>query len=83
MSFYEEEIKKLVSISEINALIGEFLQKDDFFCIEAKYYKDVIENSENYMKRVRIIGDFGHSKKCKLEIFDKSRQPFRAVCLFL
>lgn len=49
----DEEIKRLVSIDEINALIGEFLQKDDLFCVEAKYYKDVRNNQQN-KKRIRI-----------------------------
>lgn len=49
----DEEIKRLVSINEINALIGEYLLKDDLFCVEAKYYKDVKKNQQN-KKRIRI-----------------------------
>ncbi|MHB9305934.1 PIN domain-containing protein, partial [Fusobacterium polymorphum] len=37
----DDEIKKLVSIDEINNLIGEFIKNDDLFCVEAKYYQDV------------------------------------------
>ena len=49
----DEEIKRLVSIDEINALIGEYLQKDDLFCVEAKYYTDVKSNQQN-KKKIRI-----------------------------
>ena len=49
----DEEIKRFVSIDEINALIGEYLQKDDLFCVEAKYYKDIKNNQQN-KKRIRI-----------------------------
>ncbi|MCI8529558.1 MAG: ATPase [Lachnospiraceae bacterium] len=57
----DKEIKKLISIDEINALIGEFLQKDDFFCIEAKYYKDVKTNQQN-KKKIRIGIVYGADK---------------------
>lgn len=57
----DAEIRKLVSIDEINALIGEFLQKDDFFCIEAKYYKDVKTNQQN-KKKIRIGIVYGADK---------------------
>lgn len=49
----DEEIKRFVSIDEINALIGEYLQKDDLFCVEAKYYKDIKNNQQN-KKKIRI-----------------------------
>lgn len=49
----DKEIKKLVSIEEINSLIGEFLQKDDLFCVESKYYKDVKVNQQG-KKKIRI-----------------------------
>lgn len=49
----DEEIKRLVSIDEINALIGGYLQKDDLFCVEAKYYTDVKSNQQN-KKKIRI-----------------------------
>ncbi len=49
----DDEIKKLVSIDEINALIGDYLQKDDIFCVESKYYKDVKIKQQN-KKKIRI-----------------------------
>ena len=57
----DEEIKRLVSIDEINALIGEYLQKDDLFCVEAKYYKDAKNNQQN-RKRIRIGIVYGADK---------------------
>lgn len=57
----DDEIKKLISIDEINARIGEFLQKDDFFCIEEKYYKDVKTNQKN-KKKIRIGIVYGADK---------------------
>ena len=55
------EIEKLVSIDEINNLIGEFIKKDDLFCVEAKYYQDVKINQPN-KKNIRIGIVFGADK---------------------
>ena len=63
-------LKGRLDEDKIMCMLNTEFDKDLF----PKYYKDVIENSENYMKRVRIIGDFGHSKKCKLEIFEDSKK---------
>lgn len=49
----DEKIKRLVSINEINALIGEYLQEDDIFCVADRYYKDVKKNQQN-KKKIRI-----------------------------
>ena len=57
----DDEIKKLVSIDEINNLIGEFIKKDDLFCVEAKYYQDVKINQPN-KKNIRIGIVFGADK---------------------
>ena len=57
----DDEIKKLVSIDEINNLIGEFIKKDDLFCVEAKYYQDVKINQTN-KKNLRIGIVFGADK---------------------
>ena len=57
----DDEIKKLVSIDEINNLIGEFIKKDDLFGVEAKYYQDVKINQPN-KKNIRIGIVFGANK---------------------
>lgn len=66
----DKEIKKLVSIAEINSLIGEFLQKDDLFCVESKYYKDVKVNQQG-KKKVRIGIIYGADK---FEVESKGKQ---------
>lgn len=66
----DNEIKKLVSISEINSLIGEFLQKDDLFCVESKYYKDVKFNLPG-KKKIRIGIIYGADK---FEVESKGKQ---------
>lgn len=66
----DNEIKKLVSISEINSLIGEFLQKDDLFCVESKYYKDVKFNLQG-KKKIRIGIIYGADK---FEVESKGKQ---------
>lgn len=66
----DNEIKKLVSISEINSLIGEFLQKDDLFCVESKYYKDVKVNLQG-KKKIRIGIIYGADK---FEVESKGKQ---------
>ena len=57
----DEEIQRLVSISEINSLIGEFLQKDDLFCVAEKYYKEVKNNQKN-KKKIKIGIVYGADK---------------------
>lgn len=57
----DDEIKKLVSIDEINNLIGEFIKNDDLFCVEAKYYQDVKITQPN-KKNIRIGIVFGADK---------------------
>lgn len=57
----DDEIKKLVSIDEINNLIGEFIKNDDLFCVEAKYYQDVKISQPN-KKNLRIGIVFGADK---------------------
>lgn len=54
----DKDIKKLISIEEINAIIEECLQKDDLFCIDAKYYKEMNRNQQN-KKKIRIGIVFG------------------------
>ena len=49
----DEEIKKLVPIDKMDALMEEYLQKDDLFCIDAKYYKD-IKNNQQKNQKIRI-----------------------------
>ncbi len=66
----DKEIKKLVSIAEINLLIGEFLQKDDLFCVESKYYKDVKINLQG-KKKIRIGIIYGAEK---FELESKGKQ---------
>lgn len=66
----DKEIKKLVSIAEINSLIGELLQKDDLFCVESKYYKDVKVNQQG-KKKIRIGIIYGADK---FEIESKGKQ---------
>ena len=66
----DKEIKKLVSIVEINSLIGEFLQKDDLFCVESKYYKDVKVNQQG-KKKIRIGIIYGADK---FEVESKGKQ---------
>lgn len=57
----DDEIKKIVSIDEINNLIGEFIKNDDLFCVEAKYYQDVKISQPN-KKNLRIGIVFGADK---------------------
>lgn len=66
----DKEIKKLVSIEEINSLIGEFLQKDDLFCVESKYYKDIRVNQQG-KKKIRIGIIYGADK---FEVESKGKQ---------
>ena len=66
----DKEIKKLVSITEINSLIGEFLQKDDLFCVESKYYKDIKVNQQG-KKKIRIGIIYGADK---FEVESKGKQ---------
>lgn len=65
----DKEIKKIVSIDEINILISEFLQKNDLFCIENRYYKDVKVNLKN-KKKIRIGIIYG-ADKFKVENSEK------------
>lgn len=52
----DQEIKRFVSITDIKLLIGEYLQKDDLFCVEEKFYKDFKLNQQNKKKlRIGII----------------------------
>jgi len=82
----DKEIRKLVSIAEINSLIGEFLQKDDLFCVESKYYKDVKVNQQG-KKKIRIGIIYGADK---FEVESKGKQiiirvpdcEFRSVGLY-
>ena len=57
----DEEIKKFLSFNEINKLIEEFLEKEDLFCVEAKYYKDIKVKQLN-RKSIRIGIVFGADK---------------------
>lgn len=57
----DKEIRDLVSISEINSLIGNFLQKDDLFCIDSKYYTDMKVNQQA-KKKIRIGIIYGSDK---------------------
>lgn len=66
----DEEIKKLVSIAEINSLIGEFLQKDDIFCVESKFYKDIKINQQG-KKKIRIGIVYGADR---FEVESKGKQ---------
>lgn len=62
----DKEIKKMVSTSEINSLIDEFLQRDDLFCVEEKYFKDIKINQQK--KKIRIGILYGASQfevECK------------------
>lgn len=62
----DKEIKKIVSTSEINSLIDEFLQRDDLFCVEEKYFKDIKINQQK--KKIRIGILYGASQfevECK------------------
>ena len=67
----DDEIKKLVSIDKIDILIRELSEKDDLFCVEAKYYQDVKVNQPN-KKNIRIGIVFGDNKfevkKSKMQI---------------
>lgn len=57
----DKEIRKFVSISEINSLIGAFLQKDDLFFVESKYYVDIKVNQQA-KKKIRIGIIYGSDK---------------------
>lgn len=57
----DEEIKKLVTIDKIKDFIGEYIKKDDLFCVEAKYYQDVKVTQPN-KKNIRIGIVFGADK---------------------
>lgn len=57
----DKEIQKLVSFSDINSLIGDFLQEDDMFCVESKYYKEVKARQQN-KKKIRIGIVYGADK---------------------
>ncbi len=66
----DSEIRKLVSISEINSIIGDLLEKDDLFCVESKYYKDIKINQHN-RKKIRIGIVYGAEK---YELENKGKQ---------
>ena len=66
----DNRIKKLVSSAEINSLIGEFLQKDDLFCVESKYYKNVKVNLQG-KEKIRIGIIYGAEK---FELENKGKQ---------
>ncbi len=51
----DDEIKKIVSIDEINELIDDYLQRDDMFCVESKYYKNVKMNQQHKKVRIGIV----------------------------
>lgn len=57
----DEEIKKFLSFNEISKLIKELLEKEDLFCVEAKYYQDVKITQPN-KKNIRIGIVFGADK---------------------
>lgn len=82
----DKEIKKIVSIEEINSLIGELIQKDDLFCVESKYYKDVKDNQQG-KKKIRIGIIYGADKfevesKGKLIIIRVPDCKFRSMGLY-
>ncbi|MCI9127340.1 MAG: ATPase [Eubacterium sp.] len=66
----DTEIQKLVSMSEVNSLIGEFLQKDDLFCVESRYYKNMKVNLQG-KKKIRIGIIYGSDK---FEVESKGKQ---------
>ena len=52
----DKEIKKLISLDGLNTLICDYLQKDDMFCVDSKYYKDVkIKQQNNKRNRIGFI----------------------------
>lgn len=83
----DEEIQRIVAISEINSLIGECLQKDDLFCVEEKYYKNVKANQQNKKKlRIGVIygsEEFSVDSKGKQIIIRIPERDMRAYGLYL
>lgn len=63
----DKEIRNLVSLSEIHSLIRDFLQKDDLFCMDSKYYTDIKVNQQAKKKiRIGIIyGSETFEAECK------------------
>ena len=57
----DEEIKKFLSFNEISELVEDLLEKEDLFCVEAKYYKDIKVKQPN-RKSIRIGIVFGADK---------------------
>ena len=58
----DEEIQRLVSISEINSLIGEFLQKDDLFCVAEKNTIKKLKITRRIRKKIKIGIVYGADK---------------------
>lgn len=66
----DKEIKKMVSTSEINSLIDELIKRDDLFCVEEKYFKDIKINQQK-KKKLRIGILYGASQ---FEVESKGKQ---------
>jgi len=57
----DKELQKIVLFSDINFLIDEYVQNDDIFFVDSKYYKDINLHHKNKGK-FRIIFVYGSSK---------------------
>lgn len=67
----DDEIKKLVPISEVNALIGNYQLKDDLFCVDEKYYTELQISQLNKRKKLRVGFIFGADN---FEVTSKGKQ---------
>lgn len=67
----DDEIKKFVPVSEVNALIGNYQLKDDLFCVDEKYYTELQTSQLNKRKKLRVGFIFGVDS---FEVINKGKQ---------
>ena len=58
----DEEIEKIVQLSEINELIKDFIMEDELFCVDEKYYINIQSKQLNKKKKIRIGIVFNSNK---------------------
>jgi hypothetical protein len=67
---HASSLKGAINNETITRMLNTNFPKEIF----PEYYQSLIENSENYMKNIQIIGNFGYSKKSKLEVYEDSKK---------
>lgn len=72
----DQEMERLVPISEINVLIRERLTNDDLFCVEEKHYKSIRPDNLSKRKKLRFGIVYGAEK---FEVESKNKQIIMKV----